>query len=88
MNGCEKFDDCITEEFQSFIVSDIGLGFRLLAQTGHDVDKRVDAALACVHVVDAPVAVFRLPDAAVGERVARVIRIGTEILAIRWMCQC
>lgn len=65
MDGRQELDHRIAEELQPLVVADVAVRLVLLAEPRHDVDQRVDAALARVHVVDLPVAVLRLPDAAV-----------------------
>lgn len=59
--------------------------FRFRAESRHYVYQSVDATFTRVHVVDSPIAVLRLPYAAVRQGVSRVIRIRAEVLAIAWM---
>lgn len=82
VNGGQEFNNSIAQELQSLVVRDLAVRFEGLAESGHDVDERVDTTLSGVHVVDFTIPVFRLTDSTVGQGVASVIGVRSKVLLV------
>ena len=88
VDGGDELDDGVAEELQPLVVLDLGLGLLVLAEARHDADEHVDPALPVADVLGALVAVVRLPDAAVGERVAGVVGVCAVVLFVARVGHC
>ena len=82
MDTGEEFNDGVAQILESFVMHDIGELLLLLPHLGHDVDESVDPAFPRVDKMNAAVAIVGLTDAAIGQRVASVIRIRSIVHAI------
>ena len=82
MDAGEKFDDGVAQILESFVMHDVGEFLLFLPHLGHDVDEGIDAAFPRIDEMNAAIAVIRLTNAAVGQGVTSVIRIGTVVHAV------
>ena len=83
----EEFDDGVAQILEPLVVHNVGEFLLLLPHFRHDVDERVDAPLARIDEMDAAIAVVGLPNAAVGQGVAGVIRVRPVVDAVGGVSQ-
>jgi hypothetical protein len=87
VDGRDKLYDGVAEELEALVVLHLGLCLLVLAESAHDVNEHVDSPFSAVGKVDLLVSVFWLPDAAVGQGIARVVGHGPKVLLVRWVRQ-